>query len=236
MLPKAILFDLDDTIISFDGVTNLAWEKACSSFVSRRNTLFNSDVLLESINKIRKLYWSDPERHRIGRMDLIKARRNIVKIALRELQYFDEVSAYEIADDYSKLHKEMICLFPDSISTLKELKDLGIRMALVTNGTSEMQLEKINRFCLSEFFDFYLIEEEVGFGKPDIRVFEMALERFGLRADQVWMVGDNLVWDIEAPQKVGIFSVWNDYKKKGISISSTIVPDKIINNISELLI
>lgn len=39
-----------------------------------------------------------------------------------------------------------------------------------------------------------------------MRIFEIALAKLGLKADEAWMVGDNLEWDIEAPQKVGIFS------------------------------
>ncbi|MBC8060087.1 MAG: hypothetical protein H7Y18_05420 [Clostridiaceae bacterium] len=95
ILPKAILFDLDDTIISFDGVADYAWEKTCKSFVKSEKT-----------------------------------RVNII---------------------------------------------------------------------------------------------------------EVWMVGDNLVWDIEAPKKAGIFAVWNDYRRKELPKGSIIILDRIINDISELI-
>jgi putative hydrolase of the HAD superfamily len=48
-------------------------------------------------------------------------------------------------------------------------------------------------------------------------------------------VGDNLVWDVGAPQKLGIFGIWNDYRNKGLPPSSKIIPDRIITNISELV-
>ena len=236
VLPKAILFDLDDTIISFDGGVEYAWEKTCKAFVESENTVFNVTELLESIQKIRNWYWSDPERHRTGRMDMIKARREIVKAALDELYFFNQDKAYKMADSYSKLQEELICLFPKSIETLEKLTDLGVRMVLITNGTSEKQRWKINKFCLSGFFEYCLIEEELGFGKPDIRVFEIALQKLRLKAEEVWMVGDNLVWDIEAPKQVGIFAVWNDFRKKGVPRDSTIMPDRIINDISELIV
>lgn len=108
-------------------------------------------------------------------------------------------------------------------------------MVLITNGSAEKQRGKINRFCLSGFFEFCLIEGEVGVGKPDTRVFEIALQNLGLGPEDVWMVGDNLVWDVEAPQKLGIYSVWNDFRKTGLPENSTIIPDRIINEISELL-
>ncbi len=236
LLPKAILFDLDDTIISFDGVSDYAWEKTCKSFVQNEKTPFNVIELLESINKTRKWYWSDEERHKSGRMDMIKARKEIVKTALAELHFFNEDKVNEIADSYSKLQEELICLFPKSLETLKKLSDLGVRMVLITNGTSERQRWKIDKFKLSGFFEYCLIEEEIGLGKPDIRIFEIALQKLNLNAEEVWMVGDNLVWDIEAPKTVGIFAVWNDFRRKGLPKDSDIVPDRIINDISELII
>ncbi len=235
MSPKAILFDLDDTIISFDGAADTAWRNSCKCFVQSTPVPFDTNVLMNSINKVRRWYWSDPERHRVGRMDMIAARRYIVKMALEKLNYLHEENAYRIADSYSKLQDEMICLFPQSIKTLEKFKAMGIPMALITNGSSEMQRGKISRFNLSGYFEFCLVEGEVGFGKPDIRIYQRALELLELKPEEVWMVGDNLVWDIEAPQKVGIYSIWNDYKKRGIPAKTKVRPDRIIHNISELL-
>jgi putative hydrolase of the HAD superfamily len=63
----------------------------------------------------------------------------------------------------------------------------------------------------------------------------MALNKMGVASDQAWMVGDNLDWDIAVPLKLGIYAVWNDFEKKGLSAGSKIIPDRIINNISELI-
>ena len=45
MLPKAILFDLDDTIISFDGAADFAWEEICKVFIETEKPTFNADEL-----------------------------------------------------------------------------------------------------------------------------------------------------------------------------------------------
>ncbi len=235
MLPKAILFDLDDTIISFNGAADVAWEQTCRAFVKEVQPHFDTASLLNSIHEVRNWYWGDPDRHRIGRMDMVQARRDIVRLALEKLGYTEAENAIRMADSYTRLQEELICIFPDSLETLKKLKGLGIRMALITNGASEKQRAKIDRFCLSGFFEFCLVEGEVGYGKPDIRVFELALNKLGLDATEVWMVGDNLTWDIEAPQKLGIYSVWNDYQAKGLPSETTVRPDRIINSIAEIL-
>ncbi len=235
MLPRAILFDLDDTIISFEGVSGAAWEKCCSDFVNQNTLAFSKQELLSQINAIRKWYWSDANRHTIGRANIIEARRNIVKIALSNLEVYDENLSNGLADMFSSYRVELICLFPNSIHTLKELKAQNVKLALLTNGTSHDQRAKIDRFNLSDFFDVILVEHEVGYGKPDTRIYKLALERLGLGAKDVWMVGDNLVWDVQAPQQLGIYSIWNDYQNSGLPEGSEIIPDRIVSDISELL-
>lgn len=83
--PKAIFFDLDDTILSFEGVAYEAWSRCTEEFVQKYRLDIDARALLNKINATRKWYWSDSERHKAGRMDLLQARRRIVAIALGEL-------------------------------------------------------------------------------------------------------------------------------------------------------
>jgi putative hydrolase of the HAD superfamily len=235
MLPKAILFDLDDTILSYDNAGDLAWAECCRHFIRENTPEFTESALMDQLNKTRRWYWSDPERHRLGRLDLWKARREIVRLVLKELNHPREEHAVRMADQYNRRQEELLCLFPDSLATLEKLKASGIRMALLTNGSSETQRGKLNRFCLNDFFEFCLVEGELGYGKPDIRVYAMALEKLGLAPEEVWMVGDNLVWDVEAAQKAGIFAIWNDFRGKGLPEASSIRPDRIVRSIAELV-
>ncbi len=234
MLPKAILFDLDDTILSYHSLSSPTWNKVCAEFVAKNN-LFEANTLIDAINETGKLYWSDSERHRLGRLDLNNTRREVVRLALEKLGCFQNEYAVQIADYYSNLHQESIHPFPGAVETLQELVQRGVRLALLTNGNSVKQRYKITKFDLEKYFDVCLVEEELGFGKPDIRVFQMALNHLRVSPGKTWMVGDNLEWDIETPQKMGIFSVWNDHDHSGLPEDSKIFPDRIINNISELL-
>jgi putative hydrolase of the HAD superfamily len=61
------------------------------------------------------------------------------------------------------------------------------------------------------------------------------LENLGLTPGDVWSVGDNLEWDILAPQKLGMFGIWNDFRGQGLPSDSPIIPDRIITRISELM-
>lgn len=234
-LPKVILFDLDDTLISFDGVSNQAWNKSCIQLIERYRLNIDSDTLVEYIRNARERYWSNPERHKIGRINLLTARRKIAALAMEKLNIYNKDISNELADLYSVKRDKMIHLFPNTVITLEKLKEKGIRLGMITNGTCESQRRKINRFSIAKYFDQILIEGEVGYGKPDLRIYESALSFFNIAPKETWMVGDNLVWDIQAPQSFGMYGIWYDHCKIGLPKNSIIIPNKIINDISQLL-
>ena len=104
----------------------------------------------------------------------------------------------------------------------------------MTNGTSESQRGKLKRFNIEKYFDYIFIEAEVGYGKPDIKIYEYMLQETKISCDKILMVGDNLVWDIEPPQKLGIFTIWINTKGSQLE-NFNIKPDIIINRISDII-
>ena len=141
-----------------------------------------------------------------------------------------------LADAYNALHDEELSLFPDAHETLDRLKELGIKLALITNGAAEPQRAKVVRFALEHRFDHIQIEGEHGFGKPEERAYKHAMEVLGVGSQETWMVGDNLEWEIIAPQRLGIYAIWHDGYGVGLPPDSPIRPDRIIRRLSELLL
>jgi putative hydrolase of the HAD superfamily len=234
MLPTAMFFDLDDTIISFNGIAMPLWKELSEAYC-RRTGHFQGQQLFETIRNTARWYWGDKERHREGRLDIANARRQIVKQAFRELGSDDERAAYALADEFSTKRVERITMFPGAKETLEALKQRGIRLALMTNGDAVGQNAKIDRFQLRPYFEHVFVEGEVGFGKPDPRVYRLALQTMQVSPQEVWMIGDNLEWDVGTPQKFGIYGIWNDYRDRGLPESSDVVPDRIISSIRELV-
>jgi putative hydrolase of the HAD superfamily len=234
MKPELILFDLDDTLIAFGAVAEEAWEKSVQQFIVEEKIDAEKESLLEKLHKTRKWYWSDPERHRIGRKDIVKARREVVKIALQDCINIAKDKLEKLADNYTNIQENLWRLFDGTEETLTYIKEKNVKIGLVTNGTSVGQRRKLKRFDLEKYFDFIFIEEEVGYRKPDIRMYEYILKEINIPKTKICMIGDNLVWDVEAPQKTGIFSIWHNYGKKDAE-GMDIKPDMIINAISELM-
>ena len=81
------------------------------------------------------------------------------------------------------------------------------RLGLVTNGTAETQRRKLEKLGLESAFDPVVISEEVGFKKPDERIFRVALDRLGSPAHRVAFVGDDPVADIAGAQALGMVAV-----------------------------
>lgn len=232
-LPKAVLLDLDDTILDDSGPIDACWREACFAH-TRAVAGPDPAVLLAAIEKTAKWYWSDAERHRIGRLDLDAARREVVTMALATIGVDDPPLAARVAGTYSQRRDEGIEPLDDAIDTVQWLRTSGCRLALLTNGTGPAQRRKIDRFELAPLFDEILIEGEVGFGKPDPRIYTLALERLGVAASDAWMVGDNLVWDVAQPQRMGVFGIWIDRSGKGLRETDTVRPGRIVRGLSEL--
>jgi len=232
-LPQAILLDLDDTILDDSGGIVASWRDACHAHQSRLNGLAPKAVF-EAIDRLREWYWSDPERHRLGRLELAWARGEVVRLALADLGVDDDELARQIGDTYHASRDEAIKPFDDAVATVEWLRSQGCRLALLTNGGSKGQRRKIDRFGLARLFDVILIEGEVGFGKPDPRIYAQALAALDVPATEAWMVGDNLEWDVAGPQREGIAGIWIDARGRGVPPEHTVRPDRIIARLADL--
>src|SRR5262245_38383136 len=198
---RGMLLDLDDTILDDSSMVDVCWEQACVEHGS--GLLVEPGDLHGVIRKMSAWFWGDADRHRTGRLNLDAAREEVVALALWEVGIDDRPLAAKIAESYGRRREAGMVLLPEAKETVQWLRSRRLRLGLLTNGASEPQRRKLSRFGLSDLFDTILIEGEVGFGKPDPRVYRLALERLELDAGEVWMVGDNLEWDVVAAQKLG---------------------------------
>jgi len=238
-LPRAILFDLDDTIISAYGRSDLAWSAVVAEFSAELEPLAPPRVV-GAIQDSATRFWADAERHRAWRQKLREARREVVRDAFAALaRQGAPVPArtieHAIADRFTDYRDEQMHIFPDAHQTIDTLRERGVRLALITNGDGVGQRAKIERFDLAHRFHHIQIEGEHGFGKPEPRAYLHALERLEVGARDSWMVGDNLEWEGAAPQRLGIHAIWFDAHGAGLPEGSAIRPDRVVRKLSELL-
>jgi HAD superfamily hydrolase (TIGR01549 family) len=230
-LPRVLLFDLDDTILRFSAGQPNFWQHALQHHLPERADLA---TLLAAIEQEGREFWAPAERAFWGRQNMQAARRLIASAALSRAG-LDAELCHRVADMMNELKEAGVRPFDGALETLARLRERGPHLALLTNGCSLFQRRKLSRYTLEPLFELILIEGELGYGKPDRRVFEAALAHFDATPDAAWMIGDNLEADIGGAQALGITGVWHDAEGRGLSPTARVVPQRVIRHLPELL-
>jgi len=233
-LPPALLVDLDDTILTFTAGPRDFWTEAFEAHAQGLPGI-GVQAFRSAIRHAADRFWADPGRAFRGRQDLFAARRRVVAGAFERLGRDPGPVGRQIADHYTRTKEESCAPFPGALEALDSFRRRGMRLALVTNGSSAFQRAKIERYDLARFFDAILVEGELGVGKPDARVFQAALDALGVRPTEAWMIGDNLHADIAGAQALGIAGVWHDYSRAGLGDDPPVVPRRVMHAWAELL-
>ncbi|MCA9833213.1 MAG: HAD family hydrolase [Thermomicrobiales bacterium] len=92
-------------------------------------------------------------------------------------------------------------------AALAELAD-NYRLGMVTNGIPDVQWHKIRATGIAPMFDVIAVSGEVGYGKPDPKIYGWVMEQMGIAPEEAIMVGDNWRRDAIGPQELGIRGVW----------------------------
>lgn len=234
MPPQVILFDMDDTLISsFKGHPRDVWRRTLEEFHAELG-YSGLDSTADALYAAALEFWSDASRHREARLDLARTRREITGLGLRQVGIVDDGLTHQIADALHALRDREMTLFPNAHETLDRLRAAGVRLALITNGAHDPQWEKIRRFDFQHRFDHIQVEGEIGFGKPEPQAYLHALRALNTDPQSAWMVGDNLEWEVAAPKRLGIHTVWHDHTGNGLPENPPALPDRIIRGLVEL--
>lgn len=139
--------------------------------------------------------------------------------------------AAELAETFPRLRRCKHSVYPDTIKALERLSQ-GYSLGLLTNGAPDLQRRKMEGSGIAEYFDQILISGDVGFGKPDKRIFEMILTRLKASPKTSLMIGNSLTSDVQGAQNTGLRTVW--INRSGKSRDDRIVPDWEISSLDEL--
>ena len=162
---KAVLFDLDDTLLDYS-CEPACWRESAAKVAGSAGLELGR--LVDALAESREWFWSDPEPHRRERTDMLGAWRKIAEDALARARWAPGAGfAAGLAEDFAARRRAAWRLFPEALDVLRRLRERSTRLALVTNGDLRHQRDKVERHGLGAFFDVILIEVELGVGKPD---------------------------------------------------------------------
>ena len=112
---------------------------------------------------------------------------------------------------------------PDIKETLEYLKQNNIRTGIISNiaFSGEALKNRINKILPENKFEFIIASSEYVFRKPNKLIFELALNKANLDANEVWYCGDSTEFDVEGSNNAGIYPVWYEseiectYRERG---------------------
>lgn len=232
---RAALFDLDDTLISSYANPGPAWRKVALEFAPVLGAE-TAEAVGDTLAREMAIFLKDDTNRRLWRLKAVATRREAVRDALARggLAVAADMAG-EIADRYAAFREEIMTLHPGAHDVLDLYRSRGLKLGLVTNGATEVQRMKIERFGLEGRFDHIQIEEEAGYGKPDGRAYVVTLAALGVAPEDAQMTGDDLVWDVLAPQRLGMRAIWFNPFGAPLPAPAPVTPDATIQSLRELL-
>lgn len=209
---KAIFFDWDDTIGDWIHSAYLAQKDIYNQY--RLSEFFHSfeeyfaayeehnlelwrqyglgQVTKQFLHRDRFLY---PIVQKLGGGELLYHSPRLIQLA-------DNIGA-----DFLKLTNHYFALLPDATEVVRTLAK-EYPLTIISNGFGEVQHYKLEHSGLKPYFQHFIISEEIGVNKPQPGIYEEALRRNGVTADEAVMVGDSYNSDIAGAKAAGVDQIW----------------------------
>lgn len=210
--PETIfVFDLDDTLYS-----ERSFEQSGISFVFKRvESCFYGRNGTLTIKDLKSNTWIDQ---------------------ILDFEEISNVYSKETLLDYYRNHLPEINLYPDARNFLNRIKANGNRMAVITDGRSVTQRNKLKALGVENFFDVVIISEDVGSEKPALTNFQMV----GMQCQGKHYIyfGDNPKKDFLGPNQLGWETIglldrgFNVHKQSSV-FPKEYQPTRWINNFDE---
>lgn len=197
---KAVIFDIDNTVYSYD-VCNNKGEQAMYGYLLSKNYLTKEEFI--SLLSAAKAYVKRNNRGTAACHNRMLYSQHICE----SFGIYDPTAVIELYNAYWDNYFSVMKLFDGAEKLMYEFADSGIRIAFCTDLTADIQLRKLVKLGLGKLPHMLVTSEEVGAEKPDRKMFEAVLEKLDVPADEAVMIGDSAEKDILGAQKVGIHGI-----------------------------
>ena len=202
MAYNCLLLDVDDTLISFKEC-----EKQALIQVFLKYNIPATEENLKNYHDINESLWQDMEKGKIKKHLIGKVRFQ----KFCESVDADVKNADKMNKDYMAALREQAILIDGAIEFLQDVEDYAT-IAIVTNGTESVQLNRLKISGIADFADGVYTSEKLGVTKPNKQIFLAALKDLGVeKTDKVLVVGDRLQSDIKGGINAGLDTCWVNF-------------------------
>lgn len=226
---KAVIFDIDNTLVDFYKMKELAVEEAIYAMIAAGLKKSHDEIW----NAIDKSY----QKHGIEY-------QNIFNEVLEQFEgKVDNKKLGAAISAYRRVKTGHILPYANAIPTLIKLIKRGYKLGVISDAPSLQMWIRLCDMGLEHFFDFVIAAEEAGEMKPSPLPFKKAIEILKLEPKEIVMIGDSMYKDIMGAKNIGMVSVLAKYGQLGKKVvgiqpypkTENVKPDYEINDIKELL-
>ncbi len=238
MTIKGIMFDINGTLIDIH--TN-EWHDDVYRVIS--NLLSYQGISLEP-NVVKYFYFQIMKEQRAKNVtrypevDIINIFREIIAqhstdftraLPTEKLEQLPGI----LAETHRAASRFRLQLYPGVEDTIRQLHQ-NYHLAIISDGQAAYAVPELNAVGLSGYFDPIIISGNLGFRKPDERLFAAALAAMKMEPSDVLFVGNDMYRDVYGAQKLKLRTVFFK-SNQGTQEKGGVKPDYIIYNFHELL-
>ncbi|MCX6799187.1 MAG: HAD-IIIA family hydrolase [Candidatus Diapherotrites archaeon] len=190
MAIKAILFDLDNTLVDF-----MRMKKLCSE--ATIHAMVDAGLRMPQDRALRllfKMYW----KHGIEDQNIFE---KFLRATIGKVDY--KILASGVVA-YRKVKAGHLVPYPHVRETLIKLKEKGMLLGIVSDAPRMQAWLRLAELNLTDFFDFVIALEDTGKRKPSKLPFRAAIKKLGLQPEEILFVGDSPARDIKGAKSVGM--------------------------------
>jgi HAD superfamily hydrolase (TIGR01549 family) len=221
--PKAILFDLDDTLWPIAPVI-LQAEESVYAWLREHAPRVAERFSIDSLRQARlALLARQPEFH----LDLGKLRRAGLLEAFEHVG--EDAAKVELAMARYFAARNAVIPYDDVLPGLLRLQG-QVLVGSISNGNADLRT-----IGLSHHFKVSVAAHELGVAKPDAAIFLAACKELGVAPEDAVYVGDDVLLDVQGAQRAGLRAVWMNRTGSSKHLEHEVVPDAIVGNFDELL-
>lgn len=197
----AAIFDIDNTLYSYDAAHGTAW-RAVQEYAVRAFSI--SPEVFEDWHRAGSRLL---EAHSGGRCAAIHNRLIRYQLML-EAVGLPIAHAPAMAKRYWDTLLDAMTPFPGVCEAFERIASMGMTIGVGTNMTADYQFEKLHRLGLLRHVNFMVSSEEVSAEKPDPRLFNLCAAKAGCEPGECVFVGDSLKGDVLGALNAGMRAVW----------------------------
>ncbi|NQU27182.1 MAG: HAD-IA family hydrolase [Candidatus Marinimicrobia bacterium] len=194
---KAVIFDLDNTLLDFIKMKHQAVRAAIRAMIEAGLDLDEDSAFDDII----RLYQDHGWENQLVFDDFLKEKLGYVNNKF--------LAAGIVA--YRRNREASLLTYPNVNRTLIKLMKMGIRMAVVSDAPSREAWLRIYYLNLHHIFDLVVTYDDTGMRKPSPKPFQLALDSLAIKPEEAIMVGDWPERDVVGAQQLGIKTIYARY-------------------------